>query len=409
MLKVHGVGGLVLTSFPDLEKQGGNLVVESLLKGISFAAVQMNVNSFRNIYVQLDNCNSNKCTTFIVACALLVKMGICKKIKVNYLEVGHTHEDIDGLIGTVVTKLRTMDLPTFEKRVDAIKDALNKADAQIKAVDQIIGITDYERIIDPYFPTSSGIMHIKEFRITANDDGVPSFLYKSNSTIDGWYPRPFEKIEDFEELSKVFKHPDPAQGMPVGVNCYAGGSDKGAELGKRQYWFYRIRFAGGDEITFPLRCVGIRIDIPANISDVIKNLPVQSFSGPLSNKEYRDKVLKEVRLMLESRSDMEHFPTWEKFFQDLSGNMNAQNIQHIPLLHEIVSSLGGPVQHTVPRTAIAVIHEADLVPPLIVRGVTEISSTAERLEIIALRAERNNLTRLLGTLTFQFLHIAKNG
>lgn len=113
--------------------------------------------------------------------------------------------------------------------------------------------------------------------------------------------------------------------------------------------------------------------------------------------------------MLESRSYMEHFAAWEKFFQDLSGNMNVQNIQHIPLLHEIVNSLGGPVQHTVPRTAIAIIHEADLVPPLIVRGVTEISSTAERLEIIALRAERDNLTRLLGTLTFQFLHIAKNG
>ena len=59
--------------------------------------------------------------------------------------------------------------------------------------------------------------------------------------------------------------------------------------------------------------------------------------------EYRDKVLKEVRLMLESRSDMKHFPAWEKFFQDLSGNMNVQNIQHIPLLHEIVSTLGGLV------------------------------------------------------------------
>ena len=77
----------MLTSFPELEKQGGNLTVESLLRGIRFAARELNTTSFRNIYVQLDNTNTNKCVTFIVACALLVRLGVCKKIKVNYLEV----------------------------------------------------------------------------------------------------------------------------------------------------------------------------------------------------------------------------------------------------------------------------------------------------------------------------------
>jgi len=53
-----------------------------------------------------------------------VKLGICKKVKVNLLEVGHTHEDIDALIGSVVTKLRIADLRTFQERVKAIKNAV---------------------------------------------------------------------------------------------------------------------------------------------------------------------------------------------------------------------------------------------------------------------------------------------
>jgi hypothetical protein len=59
-------------------------------------------------------------------------LGICKKIKVNYLEVGHTHEDIDALIGSVVVKLRAMNLPTLESRIEAIKGALNDAHASSK-------------------------------------------------------------------------------------------------------------------------------------------------------------------------------------------------------------------------------------------------------------------------------------
>ena len=60
-------------------------------------------------------------------------------------------------------------------------------------------------------------MYIKEFRITANSDGDPTFLHKSNSTFDGWYPRPFEELKDFDELANAFKNPDPAKGAPVHV------------------------------------------------------------------------------------------------------------------------------------------------------------------------------------------------
>ena len=207
----------MLTSFPELEKQGGNLIVESIIRGIRFAAKRMNRSNFSNIYVQLDNCNTNKCSTVIVACALLVKLGICRKIKVNFLEVGHIYEDIDALIGSVVTKLRPTDLRTFEERITAIKNALNHIEeGQVKDVEEVIGISDYEVALANYTPPGiTGLMQIKEFRIKANAEGDPVFLYKSNSTIDGWLPKPFDKTEDFKEMEEVFKHPDPRQGIAL--------------------------------------------------------------------------------------------------------------------------------------------------------------------------------------------------
>ena len=99
-LQVHGIGSLLVSSFPELEKQGGNLTVESILRGIRFAAKQRKVTSFSTIYLQLDNTGSNKCVVVIDACCLLVKLGVAKNMKINFLEVGHTHKDIDALIGS---------------------------------------------------------------------------------------------------------------------------------------------------------------------------------------------------------------------------------------------------------------------------------------------------------------------
>ena len=98
-IKVHGIGSLLVVTLPDIEKQGGNLTVECILRAMEFAMRQSNMIKIRNLYIQLDNVSSNKCYSIISSMAAVVATGICKKIKINYLIVGHTHEDIDGLIG----------------------------------------------------------------------------------------------------------------------------------------------------------------------------------------------------------------------------------------------------------------------------------------------------------------------
>ena len=54
-IKVHGVGSLAVISFPLLEKQGGNLTFECVLRGIVFFLRETKNSRVRNLYVQLDN------------------------------------------------------------------------------------------------------------------------------------------------------------------------------------------------------------------------------------------------------------------------------------------------------------------------------------------------------------------
>ena len=96
------------------------------------------------IYVQLDNVSSNKCYTLAAAFAFLILLGICKKVKVSYLEVGlrllyvdpiincvfvtqagHSHEDVDAIIGHLVSYFRLRDIRTYKELVQAMKDALH--------------------------------------------------------------------------------------------------------------------------------------------------------------------------------------------------------------------------------------------------------------------------------------------
>ena len=69
------------------------------MRGIKFAMMNANMLKVQNLYIQLDNVSSNKCYTIISSMTALVSCGVCKKIKIHYLVVGHTHEDIDALIG----------------------------------------------------------------------------------------------------------------------------------------------------------------------------------------------------------------------------------------------------------------------------------------------------------------------
>jgi hypothetical protein len=67
------------------------------------------------LYVQVDNTSSNKCYIVIIGLASLVALGICNKVVLAFLLVGHTHTDVDRIIGLVVSYIRNLDVSLFEE------------------------------------------------------------------------------------------------------------------------------------------------------------------------------------------------------------------------------------------------------------------------------------------------------
>ena len=78
------------------------------------------------LYMQLDNtCRENKNKFVFSFLAYLVTMGVFKKIKVNFLLVGHTHEDIDQYFSVVskgLVRNHPRTLPHMQRTVELLRE-----------------------------------------------------------------------------------------------------------------------------------------------------------------------------------------------------------------------------------------------------------------------------------------------
>ena len=74
------------------------------------------------LYLQLDNVYSNKSKTLMRYCNWLVDTGIFKKVKVCFLLVGHTHENIDQMFSRLSVRLRKSDIFTVRQMMLAARD-----------------------------------------------------------------------------------------------------------------------------------------------------------------------------------------------------------------------------------------------------------------------------------------------
>ncbi len=146
VVKCHGYGTLVDIKFNDLEVMGANLAIETIYETIFHYLENTRQSTLRNVYVQLDNVGSNKGYILIVCMAILVRLGIVKKVKISYLLVGHTHEDIDSIIGVICSHLRRMDVWTLTTLANAIREALSKDGSKVMDVFTWYGIPDYASV-----------------------------------------------------------------------------------------------------------------------------------------------------------------------------------------------------------------------------------------------------------------------
>jgi len=52
------------------------------------------------------------CVVFVISMLIAYLIHLCC-VKISYCLVGHTHEDIDAIIGNVITYLRSKNIPTL--------------------------------------------------------------------------------------------------------------------------------------------------------------------------------------------------------------------------------------------------------------------------------------------------------
>ena len=147
------------------------------------------------LYLQLDNCGRENKNRFIFSfCALLVKLGIFKKIKVSFLMVGHTHEDIDQMFSRFSTWLNKNDAYDIEDLMSGFQASYTHSQVSPTSikVDHVFNVSDW---MDKYMSKISLTRRPHVFRFKKDAVGQVDIKCKLWSTDDSW--ESFTGTEDY--------------------------------------------------------------------------------------------------------------------------------------------------------------------------------------------------------------------
>ena len=145
------------------------------------------------LYIQLDNtARENKNSTVFGYLSMLVNQGIFRKVKVNFLLVGHTHDHIDQMFSNFSRQLSRYDAFTLPKLFDIIRDAYTPR----PFVEHLKEIYDFKRYIldggegnTKVLAPLNNISFNHVFLINKNDHSGCTLLYaKQYSSSPQWEP-----------------------------------------------------------------------------------------------------------------------------------------------------------------------------------------------------------------------------
>jgi hypothetical protein len=74
-VKIHGFGRIIFQSYPAYEPQGSNLVLEVIFRSLHVILEENKHKKVRNLYIFMDNTNSNKSHCLIGGLSCLVLLG----------------------------------------------------------------------------------------------------------------------------------------------------------------------------------------------------------------------------------------------------------------------------------------------------------------------------------------------
>jgi hypothetical protein len=76
-VKFHGWGRIIFQSYPEIEAQGSNLILDIIFRALKIYMEKNSRIKLRNLYIFLDNTFSNKSHCLIGGLACLVLLGKC--------------------------------------------------------------------------------------------------------------------------------------------------------------------------------------------------------------------------------------------------------------------------------------------------------------------------------------------
>jgi hypothetical protein len=137
--------------------------------------------------IQLDNaCSDNKNQYVFSFFSLLVHKGVFCEVYINFLIVGHTHEDIDAMFERWSYKLKANNYPTLPLLIKSFMDA----EKQPVIPHLIEEVPNLKAFVDGYLcsgnDTLQGHTNAQQFKFYKDGNGWPLMQYKLWCTDSEW-------------------------------------------------------------------------------------------------------------------------------------------------------------------------------------------------------------------------------
>ena len=132
------------------------------------------------LILQLDNASGDNKNRWVFAfCSLLVYKGIFREVYINFLIMGHTHEDIDVMFGRWSERLKTNNYLT----VPRLMKSFMECEAHPVIPHFIEEVPDFKRFVDGYLGSGgdflSGHSKSQQFKFYMDSSGWPLMEYKN--------------------------------------------------------------------------------------------------------------------------------------------------------------------------------------------------------------------------------------
>jgi hypothetical protein len=142
------------------------------------------------LYIQLDSaCSDNKNRYTFCFFSLLVANVVFREVYVNFMLVGHIHEDIDALFGRWSMRLQKHDYPTVPLLMKSFMDG-----ESIPVIPHLIKeVPDFKGFIDSFIYKKGDALEghtiARAFKFYRNPNNWPLMQYKHYCTNAKWLPK----------------------------------------------------------------------------------------------------------------------------------------------------------------------------------------------------------------------------